>query len=135
MKTIISNIWIAYALVCGIATVAPIQAFQPPAAAAFGFCFSTSTAQTAVRGPAAKKANLSNNNSRFSHRLFVVKKDKQQGVSSSGYRQDRLNKLAELESERVETDKGFVLKAAGGFVGLIVILLVAAFASGILYQV
>jgi len=67
--------------------------------------------------------------------LAAMKKDKQQGVSSSGYRQDRLNKLAELESERIETDKGFVLKAAGGFVGFIVLLLVAAYAGGILDQV
>jgi len=67
--------------------------------------------------------------------MMAVKKDKQQGVSSSGYRQDRLNKLAELEEERIETDKGFVLKAAGAFVGLLVVLLIAAFASGILYQV
>jgi hypothetical protein len=60
---------------------------------------------------------------------------KKQGVSSSGYRQDRLNKLAELEDSRIETDKGFVLKAAGGFVAFLVLLLAAAFASGILDQV
>jgi len=53
--------------------------------------------------------------------LFVDK-------SRSGSKRDRLDKLAELEESRIDTDKGFVLKAAGGFVGLIVILLVAAFA-------
>jgi len=63
------------------------------------------------------------------------KKKKGRGVGSSGYKQERMNKLADLESERVETDKGFVLKAAGGFVGFILIVLVAAFASGVLDQV
>lgn len=57
------------------------------------------------------------------------------GVSSSGYRQERLNKLAELEESRIETDKSFVLKAAGGFVVFLLLLLGAAYASGILYQV
>ena len=60
--------------------------------------------------------------------------DKKKRVGSSGYKQDRLNKLAEMESSRVETDKSFVLKAAGGFAGFIVIVIVAAFASGVLDQ-
>mmetsp|Transcript_8437 Transcript_8437/g.12074 ORF Transcript_8437/g.12074 Transcript_8437/m.12074 type:complete len:114 (+) Transcript_8437:100-441(+) len=52
-------------------------------------------------------------------------------ASRSGTKRDRLDKLAELEEQRIETDKGFVVKAAGGFVGLILVLLVVAFATGL----
>lgn len=61
--------------------------------------------------------------------------EKKKRFGSSGSKTGRMNKLAEMESERVETDKGFVLKAAGGFAGFIVIVIVAAFASGVLDQV
>ena len=69
--------------------------------------------------------------------LFAAKdnKNKQGGVGSSGFRQERLNKLAELEDSRVETDKGFVLKAAGGFVAFLILLLGAAYAGGVLDHV
>jgi len=53
--------------------------------------------------------------------------------SRSGNKRGRLNRLAELEDERVETDKGFVLKVAGGFVAMVVIAIASAAASGILY--
>ena len=53
-------------------------------------------------------------------------------ASRSGTKRERLDKLAELEESRVETDKGFVLKAAGGFVGLIIVLLIVALTSGVL---
>ena len=55
----------------------------------------------------------------------------QRDSSRSGTKRERLNKLADLEDERIETDKGAVLKAAGGFVGLCVILLIAAFFGGV----
>ena len=55
--------------------------------------------------------------------------DKQRDASRSGTKRERLDKLAELEDTRVGTDKGFVLKAAGAFVGLLAILLVVAFAT------
>lgn len=55
----------------------------------------------------------------------------QRDSSRSGTKRERLNKLADLEDERVETDKGAVLKAAGGFVGLCIILLIAAFFGGV----
>jgi hypothetical protein len=55
-------------------------------------------------------------------------------VSKSGNKRDRLNKLAELQEETVETDKGFVVKAAGAFVGLIVILVGVAASSGVFDQ-
>lgn len=58
--------------------------------------------------------------------------EKKRDVSRSGTKRERLNKLAELEEERVETDKSFVLGAAGGFVGLILLLLVVASATGVL---
>ena len=48
--------------------------------------------------------------------------------SRSGTKRDRLDRLAELEESRIDTDKGFVVQAAGAFVGLIVILLVVGFA-------
>lgn len=67
--------------------------------------------------------------------LRAIKKEKPQGVSSSGYKTDRLNRLADLEESRKETDKGLVLTAAGGFVGLILVLLIAAYASGMFYEV
>jgi hypothetical protein len=60
-------------------------------------------------------------------RLFEEKRD----VSRSGNKRERLNRMAELEDERLETDKGFVLKAAGGFAGLLVLLLAVAAANGI----
>lgn len=53
--------------------------------------------------------------------------------SRSGARQERLNRLAELEEDRVETDKSFVLKAAGGFVAAIVLAIALAAVSGVLY--
>jgi hypothetical protein len=52
--------------------------------------------------------------------LFMA--NEQRDVSRSGTRKERLNRLAELEKDRVDTDKGFVVKAAGGFVGLLLIL-------------
>ena len=59
--------------------------------------------------------------------LLMAKRDS----SRSGTKRERLDKLAELEDQRIATDKGFVLKAAGGFVGFCVILLIAAFSSGV----
>ena len=55
--------------------------------------------------------------------------DQKGNVSKSGNKRDRLNRLADLEEERIETDKGFVVKAAGAFVGLLVILLAVAFST------
>jgi hypothetical protein len=52
-------------------------------------------------------------------------------ASKSGSKRERLNKLADLEDSRIETDKSAVLKAAGGFVGLCVILLTAAYFGGV----
>ncbi len=49
----------------------------------------------------------------------------------SGNKRERLEKLAALEEEKIETDKGFVVKAAGGFVGLMVVLLIAGLAGGV----
>jgi len=59
--------------------------------------------------------------------LLMAKNDS----SRSGSKRDRLNKLADLEDSRIETDKGAVLKAAGGFVGFCVILLIAAYFGGV----
>jgi hypothetical protein len=60
--------------------------------------------------------------------VLMAQRDK----SRSGTKRERLNRLAELEESRVETDKSFVGLAAGGFVGLLVLLLVVAFASGVM---
>mmetsp|Transcript_25889 Transcript_25889/g.29611 ORF Transcript_25889/g.29611 Transcript_25889/m.29611 type:complete len:128 (-) Transcript_25889:137-520(-) len=54
--------------------------------------------------------------------------------SKSGGRSGRMDKLAEMDSEMVETDKNFVLYAAGGFVGLIVVLLIVAYSTGVFDQ-
>lgn len=53
-------------------------------------------------------------------------------ASRSGTKRERLDRLAELEEDRIETDKSVVLKGAGAFVGLIFLLLIAAGASGVL---
>mmetsp|Transcript_19416 Transcript_19416/g.29189 ORF Transcript_19416/g.29189 Transcript_19416/m.29189 type:complete len:112 (+) Transcript_19416:156-491(+) len=50
--------------------------------------------------------------------------------SKAGSRRGRLDKLAELEEDLVETDKSFVIQAAGGFVGLIFLIIIIGFASG-----
>jgi hypothetical protein len=42
--------------------------------------------------------------------------------------------VAELQERTVETDKGFLIKAAGAFVGLIVILVGVGTASGVFDQ-
>jgi hypothetical protein len=60
--------------------------------------------------------------------------EKKGGMSSSGNKRERLNKLAELQEDTKETDKGFVIKAAGAFVGLIVILVGVGAASGVFDQ-
>ena len=59
--------------------------------------------------------------------VLMAQKDK----SRSGTKRERLNKLAELEDSRVETDKTFVGLAAGGFVGLLVLLLLVGLATGV----
>ena len=66
-------------------------------------------------------------NHRTSTLLFLAKRDS----SRAGTKRGRLDKLAERQEELIETDKGLVLKAAGGFVGLIVVLLIAATAGGV----
>eukprot|EP00554_Chaetoceros_debilis_P006382 CAMPEP_0194072774 /NCGR_PEP_ID=MMETSP0149-20130528/425_1 /TAXON_ID=122233 /ORGANISM="Chaetoceros debilis, Strain MM31A-1" /LENGTH=68 /DNA_ID=CAMNT_0038752683 /DNA_START=191 /DNA_END=397 /DNA_ORIENTATION=+ len=52
-------------------------------------------------------------------------------ASKSGSKRERLDKLAAMEDQKIETDKGFVLKAAGGFVGLCLILCIGALATGV----
>ena len=64
----------------------------------------------------------------FNTELFAGGGGQQQNDSSrSGFRRERLDKLAELEDSRVETDKGFVVYAAGAFAVLILLGVVAAF--------
>jgi len=53
-------------------------------------------------------------------------------ASRSGTKRERLDRLAELEENRIETDKSVVLKGAGAFVGLIFLLLIVAGATGVL---
>lgn len=53
-------------------------------------------------------------------------------ASRSGTKRERLDRLAELEESRIETDKSVVLKGAGAFVGLIILLLIVAGATGVL---
>ena len=53
----------------------------------------------------------------------------QRDASRSGTKRERLDRLADLEEERIETDKGFVVKAAGAFVGLLVLLLAVALST------
>mmetsp|Transcript_24086 Transcript_24086/g.45779 ORF Transcript_24086/g.45779 Transcript_24086/m.45779 type:complete len:142 (-) Transcript_24086:46-471(-) len=51
-------------------------------------------------------------------------------VSRSGTKRERLNRLAELQEDEIATDKSFVLKAAGGFVALLVLITIIGAASG-----
>jgi len=60
--------------------------------------------------------------------LFEQKFD----ASKSGTKRERLDRLAELEEDMIETDKSTVLKGLGAFVALIVLLLIGAAASGVL---
>lgn len=82
----------------------------------------------AFLAPAPVALNLHRQQQTSSITAIWMAKDK----SRSGTKRDRLDKLAELEDSRVETDKGFVGAAAGGFVGLLLLLLVVAFASGVM---
>ena len=45
-----------------------------------------------------------------------------------------VDRLAELDETRVETDTGLVLKSAGAFVGLLILLGVVAVTSGVVKQ-
>jgi hypothetical protein len=93
-----------------------------------------STAFQPIQSRSIQKTN-SRNPAFVGSALFAGQDDKRRkGVGSSGYRRERLEKLAELEDSRVETDKGFVLQAAGGFVAFIIVILAAAFFSGLLTQ-
>jgi hypothetical protein len=58
--------------------------------------------------------------------------DERRDASRSGTKRERLDRLAELEEDRIETDKSVVLKGAGAFVGLIILLLIVAGATGVL---
>mmetsp|Transcript_25078 Transcript_25078/g.35107 ORF Transcript_25078/g.35107 Transcript_25078/m.35107 type:complete len:108 (+) Transcript_25078:87-410(+) len=78
--------------------------------------------------PMLHRAPVLANTAAASPTVLFEKRD----VSRSGTRRERLDKLAELDEQRVETDKGFVVKAAGGFVGLIALLFVVAFSTGVL---
>ena len=59
---------------------------------------------------------------------LLAKKD----VSRSGTKRDRLDRLAELEDERVTTDSSLVLKGGAAFLGIIVLGVIVAFSSGVL---
>ena len=56
--------------------------------------------------------------------LYMLDRDKD--ASRSGTKRGRLDRLAELEQDRVETDKNAVGLAAGGFAFLILLGVVAA---------
>ena len=59
---------------------------------------------------------------------LFAKKD----VSRSGTKRDRLDRLAELEDERITTDSSLVLKGGAAFLGIIVLGVIVAFSSGVL---
>jgi hypothetical protein len=82
----------------------------------------------------AKKTSSTTTTTSTPTSLFLEQERRGADVSRSGNKRERLNKLAELQEETVETDKGFVIKAAGAFVGLIVILVGVAAASGVFDQ-
>ena len=52
--------------------------------------------------------------------------------SRSGTKRDRLNRLADLQEDTVETDKSVFVKGAGAFVLLIIVSIAAAASSGLL---
>ena len=72
------------------------------------------------------------NPSNFSPREESTKLFERRDASRSGTKRERLDRLAELEETRIETDKSVVLKGAGAFVGLIILLLIVAGATGVL---
>lgn len=56
---------------------------------------------------------------------------KRYNASKSGNKRGRLDKLAALEDERVDTDKSLFLKGGAVFLGLTLLLLVVGFQSGL----
>ena len=79
-------------------------------------------------------ANIATNPTRTlsAPREETTKLFERRDASRSGTKRERLDRLAELEESRIETDKSVVLKGAGAFVGLIVLLLIVAGATGVL---
>mmetsp|Transcript_3890 Transcript_3890/g.5803 ORF Transcript_3890/g.5803 Transcript_3890/m.5803 type:complete len:116 (+) Transcript_3890:111-458(+) len=88
-----------------------------------GNAFSVSPNTVSVRSTAATIAGIPSSSSTMLNAKF--------NASKSGSKRERLDKLAAMEDQKIETDKGFVLKAAGGFVGLCLILCIGALATGV----
>lgn len=61
-------------------------------------------------------------------KLFEKKFD----ASKSGNKRERLDRLAELEESKVETDSTFVYAVGGGFIAIMVILFGIALSSGVI---
>lgn len=97
------------------------------AVAASGFAPQSLTHRTGTNSAIINPGNLSPRRQEESTKLFE-KRD----ASRSGTKRERLDRLAELEESRIETDKSVVLKGAGAFVGLLILLLIVAGATGVL---
>lgn len=86
--------------------------------------FSSTTNAFSNPSPSISSVRIGSLGTDFNSKLLA---EPPKGDSSrSGFRRERLDKLAELEDSRVETDKGFVAYAAGAFVVLILLGVVAA---------
>ena len=94
------------------------------AVAVSGFAPQSLTHQTSTNNA----INPSNRSPREEPTKLFERRD----ASRSGTKRERLDRLAELEESRIETDKSVVLKGAGAFVGLIILLLIVAGATGVL---
>ena len=110
---------------CNLLALVFISVMLLAAAPTFAFVIPSrpiaSTATITTAQPSVSSLSLS----RLYERKEVV------DASRSGRKRERLDRLAELEEERVTTDKDFVIKAAGGFVAFLLILLGAGFAGGV----
>lgn len=78
------------------------------------------------------KMLVSSSRSRTAMVLFLANDDKNKDPSRSGTKRDRLNRLADLQEDTVETDKSVFIQAAGAFVLLIVVSIAVAASSGLL---
>ena len=94
------------------------------AVAVSGFAPQSLTHQTSTNNA----INPSNRSPREEPTKLFERRD----ASRSGTKRERLDRLAELEESRIETDKSVVLKGAGAFVVLIILLLIVAGATGVL---
>lgn len=139
--TTVSMIWMATTVIM----ILSLLLFPMDGVAAFSNCLPSSSPQLqqpAVISPHQQRHQLggggntksfvSSSSSSRTAMLFMANNDKNKDPSRSGTKRDRLNRLADLQEDTVETDKSVFIQAAGALVLLIVVSIAAAASSGLL---